>query len=601
MKVNANRHSLASPLAVDESAGRLANPSQSVWRDPWFWGMLAVVALLYCQQIATLPIRGEESRWARGAALMLESGDWIVPRQQGVIFPDRPPLGSWCMAIVGWLRGGVDLLAVRLPSMLAIVATCGLLYAYGRRLLSPLAALLAAGGYATFGQVLQIGRYGESEAIFALLLVSSLLVWHAHYLAGRASWQAWAWGYSLAALAALTKGPQGPVYFVVVTWAFLLLQRDWRYLFSWGHLAGWSLGIAILLAWTIPFYLLTDWQRAIEIWMGLSSDRVTYAGLLEHIATYPLETFACLLPWSLFLVQFAFRPMRERAWREWPTINFWLLAIALTYPTVWFVAGARGRYYMPLYPCFALLIAWVIQSCLQYREGIPRRSLQLFLVCGVGLAVLVPVGLLVAWQIPSIEPLQQLPFPWITWGALTSLGIGFGWLFWRSLDQPTLPRAAVLMNVAWLGILYGGIVLPIQGTGMNDPTPVIAQLRTDLGGKPLVSFGPIFHRFNYYYVETIWELPWPEEQDARSEQLEEVEYFCFDFKPGDTNEMRDNGRTRKKETSPGTLPFLWEEVARIDCGWRKGDTPTHVVVIGRIVRDDRGHVAWAPGTPAVWR
>ena len=76
----------------------------------------------------------------------------------------------WMMAAAGWLRGDVDPIAIRLPSVIAVVLTSLLVYAYARVMLSQTVAIAAALVYATFGQVLQIGRLGESEALFALLV-----------------------------------------------------------------------------------------------------------------------------------------------------------------------------------------------------------------------------------------------------------------------------------------------------------------------------------------------------------------------------------------------------------------------------------------------
>src|SRR6476646_7931841 len=87
----------------------------------------------------------------------------------------------WMMAIAGWVRGEVDPLAIRSPSAVAVVLTSLLIFGYTRAFGSTVAATVAAIAYATMGQVLQIGRPGESEALFALLVGASLLVWHLGY------------------------------------------------------------------------------------------------------------------------------------------------------------------------------------------------------------------------------------------------------------------------------------------------------------------------------------------------------------------------------------------------------------------------------------
>jgi hypothetical protein len=88
------------------------------------------------------------------------------------------------------------------------------------------------------------------------------------------------------------------------------------------------------------------------------------------------------------------------------------------------------------------------------------------------------------------------------------------------------------------------------------------------------------HRFIYFYNENLREDAWPLTVD---DLHADVEYFCFTRDPNDTPASRASGRGRKWTTTPGTLPFIWEEVATM-CAERqvKGDPP--VVVFGRVVR-----------------
>ena len=49
------------------------------------------------------------------------------------------------------------------------------------------------------------------------------------------------------------QGPQIPVYFVAITSVFLTLRRDWGFLFSRWHLAGWAVFVLIVGLWQLPF------------------------------------------------------------------------------------------------------------------------------------------------------------------------------------------------------------------------------------------------------------------------------------------------------------------------------------------------------------
>ena len=185
-------------------------PGPSRWRD----GQLVILLLLivssiYFSRLSVLPVVREECRWARGAVQMIETGDWITVRQQGQVFPERPPMSVWGIAATGLVRGEVDTLAIRLPSVLAIILTCLLVYGYARGFISHLGAFAAALVFATMGQVLQIGRMGESESLFTLFFASSLLLWH---LAYERSWNPtvmWSLGFGFSALAAGIAGNGG--------------------------------------------------------------------------------------------------------------------------------------------------------------------------------------------------------------------------------------------------------------------------------------------------------------------------------------------------------------------------------------------------------
>ena len=95
---------------------------------------------------------------------------------------------------------------------------------------------------------------GESEAVFTLLVAASLLLWHLAYTKRWPPLATWSLGFGFAALAALVKGPQAPIYFVAITTVYLLLRRDWRYLVSWQTAVGLVVSVAIVAAWQIPFY-----------------------------------------------------------------------------------------------------------------------------------------------------------------------------------------------------------------------------------------------------------------------------------------------------------------------------------------------------------
>lgn len=570
---------------------------QRWWRERQLWWLLAVVSVLYLVRLTTQPVCGEESRWANGAAEMIASGDWIVPRQQGDVFPERPPLGSWAMALAALLTGRMDAVAIRLPSILALLSVIVVVYGYGRTFLQPLGALGAAAALASSGQVLVLGRLGESEAVFTCLLGSALLIWHWGYSAPWPRWRTWTAAYFLAALAALDKGMQAPVYLATASVAFLALTGDWRSLFCWGHLAGLATFGLVVGAWQLPYYRATDWQSVTDIWSGLAADRFSLEGLGTHMLRYPWETFGCLLPWSPMLAAYLFPRFRRWLSACQPQVTYLITALAVTYPSVWLSAGARGRYFMPLYPCLALLIGAVVQNWGGgAADSLERWAWRWFLrIVGLvavgGALLLLVVNLLPGSRFHDFhEPLWLvLVFPVV---ALAHLGLQWsqgtnasqpyprGWLqHAAAVGRRLAPDGAIVVLVAFLGLAYIGPVLNLRLNKSNDLGPVLTALRESLpAGERLVSFGPVAHRFLYFYGQPVEQLAWPE---AADEVRPDVTYFCYDQHRGDGIEKRLNGRGRKWTLTSASLPFAWEPVGLFPVAPLLGHNPDTMVVVGR--------------------
>jgi 4-amino-4-deoxy-L-arabinose transferase-like glycosyltransferase len=558
---------------------------------PWWWQWeIVVLSLLvlavYFTRLTALPICGEESRWANAAREMIASGDWIMPRQQGSLFAERPPLGSWAMALVGLVRGDVDLVAVRLPSALAMLLLTWLIYWYASGWMSRAAALASAAIFATFGQVMVLGRFGESEALFTLFAAGSLLVWHAGYERGWSIALVWTLGYALAALGALAKGLQAPIYFIAATSVYLAVRRDWRRLFGVGHLAGLAALALIVGAWMVPFA--RDARGALDdVWAGLAQDRFTLTGLLPHIATFPFETLGCLLPWSPLLIGLLKPSVRRTIWTQRPQVAFLTVALAVTYPTVWLAAGARGRYYMPLYPLVAVLMGLVVEHCTAPRVSRGDFLLWRMFLCGLavaavgGGAVLAAAGVVPHGSLVALRQGATFLVPWCLAAAA-----GAGVAVWAAQARGwSRAQLAVITAASFVGFAYAGAALNVRTRASNELAPAIAQIKEQLPDpSQLVSLGRVYHRFAYSYETPIRQVPWPiHENDLPAD----VTYFCFDRRPADTPQDRAGNDDRLGAHTPGVLPFAWEKIADIPCDPVKRSEAHRWVVIGRVLRTER--------------
>ena len=331
----------------------------------------------------------------------------------------------------------------------------------------------------------------------------------------------------------------------------------------------------------MPFAL-SNWQSVGDIWAGLAQDRFTTNGLVKHLLTYPFETFGCLLPWSPLLLSYARPSVRRSIATNRPGIQFLIVALVATYPSVWLAAGARGRYYMPLYPCLAILMGLIVEHLTaQTASSTDRRGWRMF-ERGTALAALATAVVMLAanfLSIPSLRPLEQPPL--FLWILVTSTLVATCVIVWASFGEQTpRPQVALVAMAAFAGLAYVGAAINVRVAGGNDLRPAVAELKERLPDpEHLVSLGRIYHRFAYCYEMPIRQVDWP----TQPEQLPaDVTYFCFDRRPGDTSERRGSGDDRLASFTCGTLPFEWDEVAEIPCDPVKRSQNHRTVVIGRV-------------------
>ncbi len=541
------------------------------WRERELILLLVLAAVVHAGRLTELPLRGEESRRAQVAVEMMARGDWIVPRQQGEPFLSRPPLGSYPIAVAMKVLGEDSPLAVRLPTVLATLVTVLLIYGYSRLFLSRAGALGAGLAYATFGQVLQLGRLAETEATFTVLVAGALMLWHWGYTRGWSRALTWSIAYTLAALGAMAKGPQAPAYFGGTVGLYLLLRRDWRMLFGPSHFAGIATFAAVLGAWQIPFAMQMGMKGVWAIWasdVGLRYNEVTWVTYVVHAITYPPEVLGGLLPWSALLLAYL-SPRFRRAIGPvaGPAAIFWGVCLLVTFPTCWFVPNARARYYMPIYPGLAILVGVVIDRAvsLEAPENV-RRIWSRFLRVMAVIAVLLGVGAVAVSvvKVPALARVRQT-LPMAAGFAIAATGLAVVMRRARSQAGPVAGERGALAVAGLVGLAFLGPVLSLQSRSSEDAPAAIARLKASLPKDvKLVSFGPVHHLFAYYYGDPIAYQPLP---DAGGNLGPKDEYFCFG---GCDVPYR-----------PQPFPFAWEPVAMVSCERKNSDKPRFFVVVGK--------------------
>jgi 4-amino-4-deoxy-L-arabinose transferase-like glycosyltransferase len=320
----------------------------------------------------------DEPRFSRAAVEMLRGGDYLVPHFNDRLRPDKPAMIYWLMtASIRTL--GLTELAVRLPSILGLVATSIFTAMIGRQLLGARSALWAMTMIGTAMMALYIGSAATADGTLLAWITLAMWMWITILRSGVTAPRFIVLSVALGA-AQLTKGPVGlavPVLSAVgMTVAARILHTPGPSRRHWIALGIASLlGIGMFLVWGLAANAATDGQFA---QLGIGKHVVGRmvkpmeshggSGVLGYVATLPMYlplAIAGFFPWSLHLAgalhaliggRIASPQVRMILW-GWLVPTFVLMSL---------VATKLPHYILPMFPALALMTAGGLAA---YRRG----------------------------------------------------------------------------------------------------------------------------------------------------------------------------------------------------------------------------------------
>ena len=398
-------------------------------------------------------VEPDEGRYAEIPREMLASGDWILPRLDGFVYLEKPPLQYWATA-ASFAVFGVGNAAARAWPILAGLLAVVFAWRLGRRLFGveagPIAAGLLASGLLWFvlGHLLTLDM-GLSAFLF--LAVGSLAWAQTHRGDPKrlARWMSLAW--AALALAVLSKGPVALVLAGGTVLLYGFLARD---LAIWRHLCL-GRGLVLLLLIAAPWFVAVELRNpgsARFFFLHENFERFTTD---VHRRVEPWWTYAVVvalgsLPWIRPFLAAIVRPRFERGAAG--TFDAARLLWTFVVLTVVFFSLSHSKlvpYVLPVFPALALLAARRIS------EG---RKLAfeaaLAVVLGATLAVLafVPPPIDLSGSPPDVVA-KCRPF---VLGAAGAFALGGALVLARSLRG--IPGVAVLgvaSMVAFQSLLLG--------------------------------------------------------------------------------------------------------------------------------------------------
>jgi 4-amino-4-deoxy-L-arabinose transferase-like glycosyltransferase len=340
--------------------------------------VLLVAAVIFLGCIISPPALMDDvdAVQAQIARTMLDSGDWVTARLDGVAYLEKPPLKFWLIAI-SYSVFGVHDWAARIPSALAAVVLC-----WVTALFATWAFDARAGTYAGLCLATCVGLFLFTRVLIPdvmLTLTITLTLWSLARVTDEGEphprrWAMLMWASLGTGL--LLKGLVAVVFPAAAGGLFLLVTRQLFESKTWSRMYPLT-GLALLLAIALPWHVLATLRNPPYVDFAMHSERGSYHGFFwfyfinEHLLRYlgrryprdyntvPLLYFwlfhlIWLFPWSVYLpaaAKLKFSRL-DRASRTRLLALCWIGFIL-----VFFSFSTTQEYYsMPCYPALALLI-----------------------------------------------------------------------------------------------------------------------------------------------------------------------------------------------------------------------------------------------------
>jgi len=321
--------------------------------------ILGFFLLFYILPLGFRPIFiPDESRYAEIPREMIASGDWIVPRLDGLRYFEKPVVGYWLNAI-SIKMFGENAFAVRFPSAMATGLSALLIFLLIRRFLNRnFLGSITAVIFLTCLEVYGVGTFNVLDSMLAMFVTAAMTSFFFAYTADTSSKNKQGFLFLFGVfcgLAFLTKGFLAFVIPVLVIVPFMIWERRFKELFfiPWIPIVGAAL---VALPWVVlihfkepGFWHYFIWTEHIKRFMSENAQHG------QSFWYFILILPAAALPWS-FLFPAVFLGLKRRGLKN----------SMVRYAVCWFLfpflffSMSNGKlltYILPCFPPLAILIA----------------------------------------------------------------------------------------------------------------------------------------------------------------------------------------------------------------------------------------------------
>jgi 4-amino-4-deoxy-L-arabinose transferase-like glycosyltransferase len=372
-----------------------------------------VAALIFLGCMVSPPSLMDDVDAVQGqiARNMLQSGDWVTARLDGVAYLEKSPLKYWMMACSFAIFGPYDW-AARIPIALSTVLLCFVVarfaaWAFGARVGLNAGLVLATSiGLFLFTRIL------IPDVMLTLTITLALWGMMRALDEDEAHPTRWALGmWAAIGTGLLLKGLIAAAFPVAAGLIYLGVTGQWRERRTWRRLMV-IRGILLALAIAAPWHVLATLRNPPYFDLTMHSEKGSYRGFF----------------WFYFMNEHVLRFLNLRYPRDYntvPRVWFWLFHLLWFFPWSFF-APAAGR--------------------LKYRGAGRAERTRLLCLCWAGF-------ILLFFTFSTTQEYYSMPcYPALAMLVGCGMAAGSGWLKWaeRAIGVVTALALAAIAAILWM-------------------------------------------------------------------------------------------------------------------------------------------------------
>ncbi|MEO8409749.1 MAG: glycosyltransferase family 39 protein [Propionivibrio sp.] len=318
----------------------------------------------------------QEVRIAETAREMVASGDWLVPRYNGELRLQKPPLPYWLTGASYWI-GGVDEVGTRLPAVLFGLLSAALMLIWVRReagvKIAANAALVLVASYIG----LRYFRSGEADSVLLFFVSAACMLGYGLLYGARDGGRRLLFGLALG-LGFLSKGPAAlaiPLLTLLVV--AVIDRRAGRGRVSFADFFSLA-GVVAMLVVAAGWYLWIGWKmpEIMQTFVGKQVDETFVSGShAKPLWWYLAHWFEFFAPWGLLLLPAGWMAWKQRRQPMPALLRFAWIWLGVVFVLLTATVNKQMQYALLLAPPQAIVLGYYLARA---EGGFARANRVLF-------------------------------------------------------------------------------------------------------------------------------------------------------------------------------------------------------------------------------